>query len=252
MSDGTHEELLNPAKRLALILQAGKVLNPSMNTGLAFSQLFGIKDSKEPLFYSQAGRLISLVDEIFNDLNKTPIDSKRLKEPLANIKNHIVANLMQLNGSWAQFINAITPDSIILLEFTSDQLDANKAEPSLDVQEVDAELDNISQVMMKISADRAIDEKVKKTVLELLQKIHFALRQYKLFGVDAFYEVFKDAFFFSIEKKDILESLKVEEHKEYVGKIVQNFTKFLAKVKDAETLHRYITVTAHMAIAYSQ
>jgi hypothetical protein len=166
-----------------------------------------------------------------------------LNEPLENIRNIIIQATRLTQNGWSETINRISNDTITLLEFCSDQLDVQKLEPPLNPKEL-SDLKEEIRTVRQHARVKNYPEDLKAAVIELLNKIEFGINQYETFGINAFYKVFKDVFFFSYDNKEILEKLKIDEDGPKVMKIVETFNKMVAFVKSVGSVKAALPVAA--------
>jgi len=174
--------LNNPAKRLLLILKAGK--SPKINAGAdclqVWKKLLNVDGNNDAQTLTRLGKTIALVGEIEDELKQIEdVESESLLAWVPLLKNAFASQ--NLTGPWSGFISKVDDHTINYLSNCSALLDANFKNKYKPIESTDALSNEISHLLKEV-LDSGLPDVVKSFMSMKLREIQRALDEYHITG----------------------------------------------------------------------
>jgi hypothetical protein len=181
------EKIIDPAGRLLRIVEKALTMSGG-NVQAAMSSLFESADL--PDLYGELALAAESAKNIENLLlvSGNPKAASRYKTTLPKLLTFLSPN--HFGGNWDQHKAVITRAEVVRLEHCSDELSEFLQEKEIDGKDLDDIRTDVDSLYSQILAAN-IDERVKKILLDILQKIKQAIHDYNIRGVDGLEEAWR-------------------------------------------------------------
>ena len=172
----------NPAKRLLLLLKAGKSskINVQADCLQVWKKLLNVTGNNDAQTLTRLGKTIALVGEIEDELKQIEdIESESLLAWVPLLKNAFASQ--NLAGPWSGFISKIDSHTMNYLSNCSALLDANFKDKYKPIESTDALADEIGNLLKEV-LESDLPDVVKSFMSMKLREIQRALDEYHITG----------------------------------------------------------------------
>jgi hypothetical protein len=184
----------NPAGRLHLILTRAQTLANQKNArgeaGNLWAGVFELAPTtvpvSEPVLQEVVSRLLQLdklIAETEARLKKIEGLPEKYFRPFANIRQIPHRSLLALNSDISATLRGITPAEMTVLEFCSDKLEEQHAEPVISEDELQAILADVNTLFDEVKNAR-MDEGLQTFILDGLESIRRGIYEFRIRGTE--------------------------------------------------------------------
>lgn len=179
-------EYSNPAGRLHSVLSDAFKRSPKTVVRAVWADVLDVApdDTGQILF-----RLAELIQQIAAGRDAVArvedVDTDLFLRPFGVLEKAFVT--VNLEAPWEQFRNRIDPATMVALEYSAEMLSHHMPEDEIPVEKLDdlrAEVEKLLETVLKSD----IDEELRTTLVEYLERIRLAILAYRLRGADGLQE----------------------------------------------------------------
>ena len=199
----------NCAERLLKILVEGKAIAANVNCRNAWKQILEVDDQKESFLLSRLSKAMMLPDLTVESLkNIDGSDHSFYQHWYSAVTTGF--KKQNLNDNWGTFINNIDDHSISYLKINASLLQAHVSNSNISEEKLDEIHQKIQETLDDVLGSD-LSEVVKIYLINSLQNILNAIREYKITGFSPIMEAIESSFGHAVINSEFREEMKNSE-----------------------------------------